>query len=634
MADNTSSSTPTLLSSSGCSAVSGTYKGMSPDPAEKTTGPTLGYGATCHFTAPAASLDLPTDWTLNERQLCEVELIVSGAMAPLNGFMDERSYRSVCTEMRLPTGEIFPIPIVLAIPKSASKPNVHWLQQHSECDKDSSDCPAAQGAVIKLRNNVGTVIAELKVASVFEPNLQWEQELVLGTTDTNHPYVEYMNTNYKDCVYVGGDLVPKAPIEHFDYERYRLSPAHAKAEIKKRNWEAVVGFQTRNPMHRSHYELTKFALAKVQAELSKQPHLLLTPAVGPTQPGDVPYPVRVRCYEKILKYYGEDEVMMALIPIPMRMAGPRECVWHALIRKNFGCTHFIVGRDHAGPSTLTKDGKKFYDPYEAHRLLATVAADLGIVPVFGHEMVYLGEGKGYCSANAVTEEEKGFMKTISGTQLRRLLEERKNIPTWFSFPEVVDELRKFYKPNYQRGLCIYFTGLPCSGKSTLAQALEAVLSEREEETRRITLLDADVVRQHLSRGLGFSREDRSTNVRRIGYIASEIAKHGGICLVANIAPYAVDRDFNRNLITSTGGQYIEVYVSTPLSVCEQRDVKELYKKARQGIIKQFTGISDPYEPPRNAEVVIDSSSNLKEKIGMIVKFLTEKEFVLPRGMPA
>ncbi|PFH31274.1 sulfate adenylyltransferase/adenylylsulfate kinase [Besnoitia besnoiti] len=614
--------TPTLLSGTGCPAVGNDVKSVRVDTTAETNGPVAASGS--HFTPPAAALDLPTDWTLNDRQLCEVELLVSGALAPLTGFMDEETYRSVCTDMRLPTGEIFPIPIVLAIPKSASNPNVHWLQHHKGCTTQASDLPAALGTVIKLRNNVGTVIVELKVSSVFEPNLQWEQELVLGTTDANHPYVAYMNTTYKDCVYVGGELIPRACIEHFDYEGYRLSPAETNAEIKRRKWEVVVGFQTRNPMHRSHYELTKLALRKVKAELSKQPHLLLTPAVGPTQPGDVPYPVRVRCYKKLLSHYEKDEAMMTLIPLPMRMAGPRECVWHALIRKNFGCTHFIVGRDHAGPSTLTKDGQKFYGAYDAHKLLAAVAADLGIIPVFGQEMVYLGEEKGYCSAEEVGETDKDLIRTISGSQFRKMLEQRQSIPAWFSFPEVVDELKKFYKPNHQRGLCIYFTGLPCSGKSTLAQALESALLEKEEETRRITLLDADVVRQHLSRGLGFSREDRSTNVRRIGYIASEIAKHGGICLVANIAPYAVDRDFNRHLISSTGGLYIEVYVSTPLSVCEQRDVKELYKKARQGIIKQFTGISDPYEPPINAEVVVDSSSDLREKIRMIVAYLREK----------
>lgn len=398
-------------------------------------------------------------------------------------------------------------------------------------------------------------------------------------------------------------------IQHFDFLEYRLSAQQCREYIQKNNWKTVVGFQTRNPMHRSHFELTKQALA----EAGEDAKLLLTPAIGPTQPGDVEYHIRVRCYKKLLDEYGENKVKLVLLPLAMRMAGPREAVFHAIIRKNFGCTHFIVGRDHAGPSMKTSNGNPFYTPYQAHNVVKSVQDKLGIKPIFGKNMVYIEtDGGKYVQADQVPPNTP--VKDISGTELRRMLQTREEIPQWYSFPEVVKELHKFYLPQNQRGFCMYFTGLPCAGKSTLATAIESKLRENESETRNITVLDADIIRTHLSKGLGFSREDRSLNIRRIGYVASEITKHGGICLVANIAPYEEDRQYNRKLIESTGGGYIETHVSTPLSVCESRDVKDLYKKARQGVIKQFTGISDPYEIPENPHIVIDSTDNIDEKV--------------------
>ncbi|CDJ47407.1 sulfate adenylyltransferas-adenylylsulfate kinase, putative [Eimeria brunetti] len=529
---------------------------------------------------------------------------------------------------------------------------------------------------------VGTVIAQLDVESVYTPDLQEEMEKVLGTTDTNHPYVKYLRDNHSDCYYVGGRITPVNPIVHFNFEQYRMAPALCKEEIQKRKYEVVVGFQTRNPLHRSHYELIKTAMQTAAAAEKKKPMLLLTPVIGPTQPGDVPYYLRTRCYEHVIRYFQQDpgcsfkqlcsttsstpnrspprqhqqqqqlqqqqqqqeggsaeggeeasNAMLVLIPLAMRMAGPRECVLHARIRKNYGCTHFIVGRDHAGPSTRKQDGTPFYGPYDAHKLLASVAGALEIKPIFGEEMLYVGEeAGGYIPASHLEEIKKKNpniqVNAISGTEFRKKLTQRMPIPSWFSFPRVLDELQLFYKQNHERGLCVYFTGLPCSGKSTLANALEAAILENRSERRKITLLDADVVRQHLSKGLGFSREDRSTNVRRIGYIASEITKHGGICIVANIAPYTCDREFNRRLIEQEGGVYVEVYVCTPLSVCEERDIKHLYKKARQGIIKQFTGVSDPYEAPQNPELTIDSSSDIKDKVRQVHQYLKEQGYVV------
>lgn len=619
--------------------------------------------------AVAVNVPLPSDWTVNERQLCDLEMIIGGAFAPLQGFMGISDYQSVLDTMTLCNGEVFPLPVVLAIPKACcgdtTATNVYWMS--------STPADGTLHGRMMLRDAVGTVIAQLAVESVFIPDLEEEMQKVLGTTDYNHPYVKYLLDNHKDCYYVGGTVIPVNPITHFNFEEYRMSPATCKKKIAERNYDVVVGFQTRNPLHKCHYELIKHALQRAASDEKKRPMLLLSPVVGPTQPGDVPYYLRARCYEHVIHHFEQDpdcsfaqlctttantpvrnspnalltsdgvemtgeqsrmsNAMLVLIPLAMRMAGPRECVLHARIRKNYGCTHFIVGRDHAGPSTRTKDGTPFYGPYDAHMLLASVSERLGIKPIFGEEMIHVGaEHGGYIPAGKLEEIRKTNpgvqVDSISGTEFRKLLITRAPIPDWFSFPSVIEELQQFYKQNHERGLCVYFTGLPCSGKSTLANALEAAILENRNERRRVTLLDADVVRQHLSKGLGFSREDRSTNVRRIGYIASEITKHGGICIVANIAPYACDREFNRKLIEQEG-VYIEVYVSTPLAVCEERDIKHLYKKARQGIIKQFTGVSDPYEAPERAELTIDSSSDIKAKVAQVHQYLKDHGYVLP-----
>ncbi|KAL8271218.1 hypothetical protein Esti_004879 [Eimeria stiedai] len=622
--------------------------------------------------AVPVNVALPSDWTVNERQICDLEMIMNGAFAPLQGFMCLSDYQSVLDSLTLCNGEVFSLPVVLAIPKTCcgatTATNVYWMS--------SSPVEGAPQGRIMLRDAVGTVIAELAVESVFMPDLEEEMEKVLGTTDYNHPYVKYLIDNHSECYYVGGKVTPVNSVSHFNYEQYRMSPAICKERIKELNYDVVVGFQTRNPLHRCHYELIKHALRRAASDEKKRPMLLLSPVVGPTQPGDVPYHLRARCYEHVVRHFEQDpecafahlcpttanspvdsptqthrpggsdsittdgqgssNAMLVLIPLAMRMAGPRECVLHARIRKNYGCTHFIVGRDHAGPSTRKKDGTPFYGPYDAHQLLASVAKKLGVTPIFGEEMLYVGaEHGGYIPAGQLEELKKGNpqiqVNSISGTEFRKLLTTREPIPEWFSFPSVIEELQQFYKQNHERGLCVYFTGLPCSGKITLANALEAAILENRNERRKVTLLDADVVRQHLSKGLGFSREDRRhvTNVRRIGYIASEITKHGGICIVANIAPYTCDREFNRKLIEQEGGVYVEVYVCTPLSVCEQRDIKHLYKKARQGIIKQFTGVSDPYEAPEKAELTIDSSTDIKAKVAQVHQFLKDQGYVLP-----
>ncbi|MCH8328375.1 MAG: bifunctional sulfate adenylyltransferase/adenylylsulfate kinase, partial [Candidatus Marinimicrobia bacterium] len=395
--------------------------------------------------------------------------------------------------------------------------------------------------------------------------------------------------------YVAGKVEGVMPPFHYDYQHLRQTPRELREQFAKDGWTRVVAFQTRNPMHRAHLEITRRAASEVGAKL------LIHPVVGLTKPGDVDHYTRVRCYEHILQRYPAGTATLSLLNLAMRMAGPREALWHAIIRKNFGCSHIIIGRDHAGPGA-DSSGNPFYGPYDAQELLTEHQAELGIAMVPFKMMVYVEDSEQFMPVDEVPEGTK--TANISGTELRERLDGGLDIPEWFSYGEVVAELRKARPPLPDRGLTIFFTGLSGSGKSTLAIGLMVKLLENGN--RPVTLLDGDMVRTHLSSELGFSKEHRSINIRRIGFVASEITKNGGIAVCAPIAPYTVDRQFNRDLISALGG-YIEVHVSTPLSVCEARDVKGLYAKARQGIIKQFTGIDDPYEEPVDAEIVINSS---------------------------
>jgi len=390
--------------------------------------------------------------------------------------------------------------------------------------------------------------------------------------------------------------------KHYDYPQLRHTPQELRESFDNWGWKNIIAFQTRNPMHRAHIELTKRALNETNAKL------LIHPVVGLTKPGDVNHYTRVRCYKHIMNKYPENMAALSLLPLAMRMAGPKEALWHAIIRKNYGCNYFIVGRDHASPG-LNKDNTPFYGPYDAQEMLNTNKNELGIKMIPFKQLVYVKEKKSFIGVDEVPKDLTAL--TVSGTELRKLLDEGKEIPEWFSYPEVISELQKQRPSLSNRGFTIFFTGLSGSGKSTLANGLLVKLLE--EGRRPVSLLDGDIVRTHLSSELGFSKEHRSLNVRRIGFVASEITKNGGIAICAPIAPYRLDRQFNRNMIDPLGG-YIEIFVSTPLEVCEQRDAKGLYAKARKGILKQFTGIDDPYEKPRNAEIEINSSNEKPEML--------------------
>ncbi|MEM8559912.1 MAG: bifunctional sulfate adenylyltransferase/adenylylsulfate kinase [Bacteroidota bacterium] len=547
--------------------------------------------------ATQANADLPSI-TLSDRQLCDIELILNGGFSPLKGFLNKADYDGVVSDMRLADGTLWPMPITLDVDADTAK-------QYSAGDR------------IALRDKTGLMLAVITVEDIWDADKGVEAEQVFGTTDTAHPAVAYL-MEQAGTHYIGGPLEGVQLPKHYDFADLRRTPAELRALLEEIDVNQVVAFQTRNPMHRAHKELTDLAAEDIGGKL------LIHPVVGMTKPGDVDYFTRVRCYKKLLEYYPENRAMLSLLPLAMRMAGPREAVWHGIIRKNYGCTHLVVGRDHAGPGNGS-DGEPIYGPYDAQELFTSVSEEIGVTMVPFRLMVYVPADDAYAPIDEVQAAGKEF-SMISGTQLREKLRTGAEIPNWFSYDEIVAELRKSYPPKEKQGFTVFFTGLSGSGKSTVANALVVRLLEFGE--RAVTLLDGDVVRTHLSKGLGFSREDRSTNVQRIGYVASEVTKHGGIAVCAPIAPYFADRKANRDLISSVGN-YIEVFISTPLEVCEARDVKGLYKMAREGKIKEFTGISDPYEAPENAEIDIPSHTMpVQEAVDTIIAYL-QNEGLLP-----
>ena len=515
-------------------------------------------------------------WTLSDRQICDLEMIMNGGFSPLIGFLDQEDYDAVCIDMRLKNNDLWPIPITLDVTEDfAEKLTV--------------------GNKMVLRDKEGFALAVLTIGDVWKPDRKKEAEQVYGTMDETHPGVNYL-LHESNPIYIGGSVEGVHFPKHYDYQGLRHTPTQLREKFDRLGWTNIIAFQTRNPMHRAHMELTLRASAETNA------NLLIHPVVGLTKPGDVNHYTRVRCYQKIMEKYADNTAALSLLPLAMRMAGPREALWHAIIRKNYGCNHIIIGRDHASPGK-NNDGKPFYGPYDAQDLLQQHEEELGIKMMPFKLMVYVKDTGSYMANNEVPEGAETV--TVSGTELRELLDKGVEAPEWFSYPEVMEELRKQRPAMSKRGFTIFFTGLSGSGKSTLANGLFVKLLE--DGRRPVTLLDGDVVRTHLSSELGFSKEHRSLNIRRIGFVASEITKNGGIAICAPIAPYRLDRRFNRDMIGPLGG-YIEIFVNTPLEVCERRDVKGLYGKARQGLIKQFTGIDDPYEEPENAEIVIDSST--------------------------
>jgi sulfate adenylyltransferase len=532
---------------------------------------------------------------LTPGQTCDLELLSVGAFSPLRGFMCRADYESVCANMRLADGTLWPLPITMSVSEQIAG-------------------AVAPGGALALRDAEGRFLAALHVEEVWQPDKLKEALSVFGTTSTDHPGVAALLAG--DSFYVGGRVEVVEPLKHYDFVDIRKTPAQLRAEFASRGWHRVVAFQTRNPMHRAHVELTRRAIEETGAKL------LVQPAVGMTKPGDVDHFTRVRCYKLALATFAPQTAMLSLLPLAMRMAGPREALLHAIIRRNYGCTHFIIGRDHAGPGSDSL-GQPFYGPYDAQQLAGQHQSELGVTILPSREMVYVADRASYMPENRVPRGAQ--VLKVSGSELRRRLATGEDIPEWFTFPEVVDELRRTHPPRQRQGFTIFFTGLSGSGKSTIANVLRVRLLERGD--RKITLLDGDLVRRHLSSELGFSRAHRDLNIERIGFVASEITRSGGAAICAAIAPYDAARQKVRSMVEAAGG-YVLVHVATPIEVCEQRDPKGLYAKARQGLLAEFTGVSDPYESPRDPDLVIDTTAIAPEEASdQIVQLLTDRGYL-------
>jgi sulfate adenylyltransferase len=531
---------------------------------------------------------------LSERSICDLELLATGAFSPLDRFMGQQDYQSVLDTMRLSNGAIFPIPIPLPVEPSA---NIRLGQE------------------IALRDQKNNILALMTIEEIYEWDINETAEKVFGTTDLRHPLVAEMHRWGK--LNISGRLrVLQLPLR-YDFKELRLTPAQTRTRLEEDSATGnVVAFQTRNPLHRVHEELTKRAAASVDGTL------LLHPVVGMTRPGDVDHYTRVRTYKVLTEnYYEPGSVVLSLLPLAMRMAGPREAVWHMLIRRNYGANYFIVGRDHAGPGKDSK-GEPFYGPYDAQELANAFSEELGVTVIPFKMLVYLPDEERYEEIDKIDDNVR--TASISGTQVRdEYLNNGRSLPDWFTRPEVAEILADSYPPKHKQGFTVWFTGLSGSGKSTTAEILTTLLLEHG---RNVTQLDGDVVRTHLSKGLGFSKEDRDINIRRIGFVAGEIVRHRGVAVCAAVSPYRATRNDVRNMVGSDN--FVEVFVDTPLEVCEDRDVKGLYAKARRGEIKGFTGIDDPYEPPNNPELVLDTVHNTaEENAHLIVEYLTERGFL-------
>ena len=530
---------------------------------------------------------------LTERQICDLELLAIGAFSPLDGFMNRADYQSVLDNLRLADGHIFPIPITLSTDD---------LQNFKE------------GQEIVLRDSKNEITALMEIEEIYEWNREELSQKVFGTNDSRHPLVAEMNRWGK--YNLAGKLCVLQLPKRFDFQSLRLTPRQTREKLTLMNSAEVVAFQTRNPLHRAHEALVKRALAQTGGVL------LIHPVVGMTKAGDVDYYTRVRTYQALIeKHFPPEKVLLSLLPLAMRFAGPREAVWHALIRRNYGANHFIVGRDHASPGT-DSNGKPFYSPTAAQELAQKYADELGVKILKYDEFVYLPDTDEYEEISKINSAQKTF--AISGTQIREdYLKKGKPLPEWFTRKETAEILNESLQTRHTQGVCLWFTGLSGAGKSTTAQILEALLLEKG---RRVTLLDGDVVRTNLSKGLSFSPEDRDINIRRIGFVAAEIVKHGGVAICAAISPYRATRDDLRNLIGDD--HFIEIFVETPLEVCERRDVKGMYAQARKGIIKDFTGIDAPYEKPLNPEITLDTvNHSAMENARRILDYLKSKGFV-------
>lgn len=510
------------------------------------------------------------------RQLHDLEALLNRACYPLSGYLGREDYDHVVSDMRLADGTVWPMPMCLDVEKSVA-------------------AGLKAGQRLALNDTEGFLLALLTVTDVWRPDKKKEAREVYGTDDAKaHPGVKALYEQVGDW-YVGGTLEGVTLPIHYDFRDLRLTPSETHRRFLQYGWRRVLGFHTREYLNCAHREMVLAAAREAGASI------FLHPAVGLEHPGNMEHYTHVHCYQEFVRQFPKNMILLGILPMAERYAGPREALWHAMIRKNYGCSHFMVAEDHGDPFAGT-NRECFYPKGGAQELVAAFAEETGIGMVPERPMGYVEEKARYVFLDEL--EEGAVVNDITSEEFKRRLELGLEIPAWYSYPEVVAELRRAFPPRSKQGFTIFLTGLSGSGKSTIAKVLMVRFMEMRD--RPVTLLDGDIVRKNLSSELTFSKEHRDLNVTRIGFVASEITKNGGIALCAPIAPYEEPRRLNRELISRYGG-YVEVHVATPLEVCEQRDRKGLYAKARAGLVKGVTGVSDPYVPPENPELIIDTT---------------------------
>jgi len=542
--------------------------------------------------------------TLDARELADLELVATGAASPLNGFLGPDDYASVLERLRLADGTLWPLPFTLAVDGQAFAP----------------------GDEAALHDAQGRLWGVIEVAHVFTRDPLEEARKVYGTEDPAHPGVAYLLA--RPATLVGGPVQVLPLPDDLPFARFRLTPQELRARIAERGWRRVAGFQTRNPIHRAHEHLTKLALEQSDG-------LVLHPLVGETKGDDVPAGVRFAAYEALVEsYYPADRTLLAAFPAAMRYAGPREALFHALVRKNYGITHLIVGRDHAGVGS-------YYGPYDAQHIFDRFSPEeVGVTPLRFEPTFHCLACDALASPRTCPHDRASRLE-LSGTKVREILRGGGRLPRKFTRPEIAEILRQHYSdgavapaPPVRRvnaGFIVWFTGLSGAGKSTLAQALRLEL----ENERPVEVLDGDEVRSYLSKGLGFSREDRDANIRRIGYVARLLARNGVVAITAAISPYAETRAEVRRLAEADGVPVVEVYAEATIESLTARDVKGLYAKALRGEIEHFTGVSDPYEPPAAADAVVRTDrESVGESLGRILAALDERGLLEPAVLEA
>ena len=541
------------------------------------------------------AFNLP-DITLNERQMCDLELLAIGAFSPLQGFMCRSDYESVLDRMRLQNDLLFPLPVCLDISNLKAK-------------------TLEAGQSVTLRDPEGFLLAVMHIEEMWPVERDNEAKKIYGTLDKDHQGVHYLYTSIND-VYVGGKLEVLSLPLHFDFKQLRLSPQETRSAFTRLGWKRVVGFQSRHPIQRLQFEMTMQAMRAAKA------NILIHPVVGMTKPGDFDHYTRVRCHKAITRQYPPDSLLLNLLPYAMRMAGPKEALLNTIVSKNYGCAHFIVGRDHASPGKNGRLGT-YYGSDAATSLSIDFSKELDIHIVPFEEWVYLPTEDEYQTIDRVPEDVQTV--SLSGADIQQRIRSGKRIPSWATLPSVMEVLKSSYPPPGKQGFAVFMTGLSGSGKSTVAKVLLSYF--QEIGGRPVTLLDGDIVRLNLSSELNFSKEDRNTNVKRIGFVAGEIVKNRGIAICAPIAPYEDTRRQIRELIEAHG-KFVEVHVSTSIEVCEKRDRKGMYAKARAGLIKEFTGVDDPYEVPKNPEVRIDTEDTQPDEAAQeVLLFLGQKGYI-------